>query len=157
MGIIIRTMRQEDVPGVMEIEEVVCEFPWSATIYSDCIRVGYSCFVLEREPEEGRVPEILGYGLLSIAAGEAHVLNICIKPSVQHQGLGYRMMLHLIQTAKDLGAYRIYLEVRLSNAYAIALYEKLAFTTIGERKDYYPATHGREDAKVYAKDLRDES
>jgi ribosomal-protein-alanine N-acetyltransferase len=149
--VILRKMTQEDIPMVMEIEEAVCEFPWSASIYSDCIRVGYHCFVLAREA--GQVQEIVGYGLLSVAAGEAHVLNICIKPSAQHQGLGYRMMQHLIQLAKELFAHRIYLEVRLSNIHAIALYKKLAFTQIGERKDYYPSINGREDALVFAKHL----
>jgi len=158
--VILRKMTQEDVPMVMEIEEAVCEFPWSASIYSDCIRVGYSCFVLAREsqqkPEVGQGTfdqEILGYGLLSVAAGEAHVLNICIKPNAQHQGLGYRMMQHLIQAAKDLNAYRIYLEVRMSNIHAIELYKKLEFAQIGERKDYYPSANGREDAIVFAKPL----
>ncbi len=151
--VILRKMTQTDVPMVMEIEEAVCEFPWSASIYSDCIRVGYNCFVLVREstPEQGQ--EMLGYGLLSVAAGEAHVLNICIKPSAQHQGLGYRMMQHLMQTAKDLFAHRIYLEVRISNIHAIALYKKLEFTQIGERKEYYPSVTGREDALVFAKQL----
>ena len=147
---IIRAMQQEDIESVMTIEEAVCEFPWSASIYSDCIKVGYHCFISETLPGE-----IVGYGLLSIAAGEAHVLNICIKPSAQHHGLGYKMMQHLISLAKDLCARRIYLEVRMSNVHAIALYEKLEFVKIGQRTDYYPAMNGREDAWVYAKKLNE--
>lgn len=140
--IILRKMQQEDVDGVMEIENVVCEFPWTASIFSDCIRVGYGCWVLE---EEGT---IVGYGLLSVSAGESHILNICIKPDKQRQGLGMRMMKHLIKQSEYLKAESVYLEVRMSNHGAFDLYTKLGFVQTGERKDYYPHKDGREDAKV---------
>lgn len=140
--IILRRMRQEDVEGVMNIENVVCEFPWSASIFSDCIKVGYSCWVLD---EAG---VIVGYGLLSMSAGEAHILNICIKPENQRQGLGLRLMNHLIKQCRFLNADSVYLEVRMSNHGAYDLYTKLGFKQISIRKDYYPATEGREDAKV---------
>ncbi len=144
--IIIREMRQADVESVMAIETVVCEFPWTYGIYSDCIKVGYSCWVLE--DEGGHEPEIVGYGLFSMAANEAHILQLCIKPDRQRQGLGRRMMKHLLETAKNSGASSVYLEVRLSNHGAFDLYQSLGFTVIGHRKDYYPATNGREDAIV---------
>ena len=141
---VIRPMRLEDVDAVMEIETQVCDFPWTHSIYCDCIKVGYSCWVIDNEEE----PEILGYGLLSLAANEAHILNLCIKPQRQGQGLGRNMMLHLIKEAKSLQALSIYLEVRVSNERAYHLYKSLGFTIIGHRKDYYPAHNGREDALV---------
>lgn len=144
--IVLRAMTQEDVSGVMEIEETVCEFPWTASIFSDCIKVGYSCFV----HADSETNEVLGYGLLSVAANEAHILNLCVKPKVQHQGLGRKMMLHLIETSKRLGAKSVYLEVRVSNYKAISLYRQLKFIQIGERKEYYPAKDGREDAMVFS-------
>jgi len=150
--IVIRTMQQKDIEKVMAIEQVVCEFPWTSSIYSDCIKVGYSCWVLEEKQE------ILGYGLLSVgaiadglmaaAANEAHILNLCVHPDRQHQGLGRKMMQHLIQQAKNLYANSVYLEVRLSNKNAFALYTQLGFEVVGRRKDYYPAAGGREDALV---------
>ncbi len=142
--IILRAMRQDDIEGVMAIESAVCEFPWTYSIFSDCIKVGYSCWVLEDEDEH----EIVGFGLLSMAANEAHILNVCIKPNRQRQGLGTRMMKHLVETARNLQAISVYLEVRVSNNGAYELYQKLGFTVIGHRKDYYPATNGREDASV---------
>jgi len=147
MAFIIRAMQQKDVKAVMAIEEVVCEFPWTYSIYSDCIKVGYSCWVIE-DDLEGEGGEVVGYGLLSIAANEAHILNLCIKPNKQRLGLGNRMMLHLIEQAKKLHAISVYLEVRLSNQGAFELYKKLGFSIIGHRKDYYPALNGREDALV---------
>lgn len=145
--IIIRPMQQDDVEGVMEIENVVCEFPWTANIFSDCIKVGYGCWVLSEDNK------VLGYGLLSLSAGEGHVLNLCIKPSHHHQGLGTWMMKHLINQTRRQAAGSIYLEVRVSNQHAIDLYHKLGFTQIGERKDYYPARNGREDARVLSLSL----
>lgn len=139
---IIRAMEQRDIDGVMAIETVVCDFPWTYSIFSDCIKVGYSCWVLE---DEG---EIVGYGLLSVAANEAHILNLCIKPEKQRQGLGRRMMEHLIEQAKKLMTHSVYLEVRVSNHGAFDLYQKLGFSVIGHRKDYYPHMDGREDALV---------
>ncbi len=146
--IVLRPMLVEDVPGVMEIEEVVAEAPWTASIFSDCVKVGYSCWVFA----DDETNEVLGYGLLSAGAGEAHILNLCIKPRVQHQGYGYRMMQHLIQTAKAMHVNSVYLEVRVSNYRAIELYKKLQFIHTGERKEYYPpspTTGIREDAMVF--------
>ena len=138
----LRVMEQRDVEGVMKIEAEVVDFPWTYSIFSDCIKVGYSCWVLEEDEV------IIGYGLLSAAANEAHILNVCITPEKQGQGLGERMMLHLIDEAKKLKTLSVYLEVRVSNERAIRLYEKLGFTVIGHRKEYYPGYDIREDAMV---------
>jgi len=140
--IVVRRMQQEDVDGVMVIENVVCEFPWTPEIFRDCIKVGYGCWVLSENNQ------VLGYGLLSTSAGEGHVLNICISEEQQGKGLGKRMMLHLLKECKRLACESVYLEVRVSNYRAIQLYKQLGFTQIGERKDYYPAKDGREDALV---------
>jgi len=140
--VILRPMQQEDVEGVMAIETTVTEFPWTASIFSDCIKVGYGCWILD---DEG---SICGYGLISSSAGEAHILNISIKPERQGQKLGLRMMRHLIKQAKYLKCASVFLEVRVSNKRAIDLYNKLGFVKVGDRKDYYPATEGREDAHV---------
>ncbi len=149
--IVIRPMQQDDVEGVMEIENTVCEFPWTDSIFSDCIKVGYGCWVLS---ENNRV---LGYGLLSISAAEGHILNLCIRPSHQRLGLGRRMMEHLIKQGIYLGAESIFLEVRVSNQGAFDLYRKLGFIHVGERKDYYPAKDGREDALVLSLSLKQDA
>ncbi len=140
--IIIRKMQQDDVEGVMTIEKEVVDFPWSYSIFSDCIKVGYSCWVLEEDEI------IIGYCLLSLAAEEAHILNIVVRPDKQHQGFGRRLLAHLIEEARKLKAKTVYLEVRRSNTIAYDLYIKTGFMVIGERKDYYPAVDGREDALV---------
>lgn len=143
----IRAMQQEDVDGVMVIEREVVEFPWTPNIFSDCIKVGYSCWVLDAGTK-GSDSKIVGYGLMSLSGTEAHILNICIQGASQRTGLGKRMMLHLIQEAKNLQADSVFLEVRPTNSGAFRLYKNLGFKIIGRRKDYYPAQNGREDALV---------
>ena len=142
-----RPMLFEDVPRVMEIETSVYASPWTAGIFRDCIRVGYRCFVYEQDGV------IQSYGLISIAAGEAHVLNICVAKECQGQGIGKKMLYKLIDTAEEKGVDSVFLEVRESNLVAIQLYEQEGFNRIGVRKNYYPSEDGREDALVFARAL----
>jgi len=140
----LRRMQESDVLGVMEIEIEVTPAPWSYGIFSDCIKVGYSCFVFEENSE------ILGYGLFSLGVDDAHILNLAIKPTHQRQGLGRWMLEHLLAEIKLVGKKTAYLEVRLSNTHASDLYQKMGFEQIGYRKDYYQTINGREDALIFA-------
>ena len=144
----LRPMREEDLTQVAKIEAAGYEFPWTLGIFRDCLRAGYGCWVLARPGDE-----IVGYGILSVAAGEAHVLNVCVDPSEQGGGHGRRLMKRLIDLARWHEAHRIFLEVRPSNTRAIALYHDLGFNEIGRRPNYYPAKKGREDALVLALEL----
>lgn len=94
----------------------------------------------------------MGYSLLSIAVGEAHILNISVDPNEQKQGIGRKMLENLIAVAKGR-AETVFLEVRPTNTVAIALYESMGFNEIGIRKGYYPAENGREDAIMLALQL----
>src|SRR5205814_4509695 len=97
--------------------------------------------------------EVIGYGVLTVAAGEAHVLNVCVAAAEQGNGQGTRLMRRLIDLARWHRAQRIFLEVRPSNARAVKLYHQLGFNEIGKRPNYYPAKRGREDALVMAMEL----
>ena len=142
-----RRMEVADLADVHIIEQDAYEFPWSTGVFKDCLRVGYSCWVLQLD---GRVE---GYGIMSIAAGEAHVLNLCVRPRQQRRGLGEHMLRHLCRSARDANASTTFLEVRPSNGVAIRLYERHGFRRVGTRREYYPHPQGREDAYVYALDL----
>jgi ribosomal-protein-alanine N-acetyltransferase len=144
---VLRSMRESDLESVVEIELRAYPFPWTAGIFRDCLRAGYGCWVLEREDR------IIGYGILSVAAGEAHVLNVCVDPEAQGEGHGRRLVRRLLDLARWHRAERVYLEVRPSNPRAIALYHDLGFNEIGRRPNYYPAANGREDAIVMAIEL----
>ncbi len=143
----LRPMREDDLDRVMAIELRAYPFPWTAGIFRDCLRAGYPAWVLV---QDGR---IIGYGVLSVAAGEAHVLNVCIDPADQGRGYGRRLLRALVLAARGQGAQRVYLEVRPSNPHAIALYHDEGFNEIGRRPRYYPAHEGREDAIVMAREL----
>jgi len=140
-------MHMEDVDEVMEIETSLYDFPWTKSIFSDCIQVGYSCWTYKQSYQ------IQAYGVLSAGAGEAHILTLCVRKKFQRQGLGKLVLEHLIDLAKDHRTEVILLEVRPSNTAAVHLYQKYGFNEVGSRKGYYPAKNGREDALIMARDL----
>lgn len=137
-------MTDNDVPEVIAIENKTYKFPWTEGIFRDCLRVGYQCRVLEQGDE------IQAYGIISIAAGESHILNICVQPKLRRQGLGRRMLDYLMDEARRTGAETMLLEVRVSNTAAINMYQQAGFNEIGNRPNYYPANDGREDALLMA-------
>ena len=75
-----RPMIESDIDAVMAIENAVYEFPWTRVIFQDCLRVGYSSWVLE---EDG---DIVAYGVVSVAVGESHILNLCVHKNFQNNG-----------------------------------------------------------------------
>ncbi|HDS1103309.1 MAG: ribosomal protein S18-alanine N-acetyltransferase [Stenotrophomonas sp.] len=143
----LRALRESDLNAVMAIELRGYPFPWTRGIFIDCLRAGYPGLAMERDGQ------LIGYGVLSLAADEAHVLNICIDPLAQSRGLGRQLLRALVQLARDRGAQRVFLEVRPSNTPALALYHSEGFNEIGRRPRYYPAAQGREDAVVMAIEL----
>ncbi len=146
----LRQMREADLDAIMVVEQRAYPFPWTRGIFRDCLRAGYSMWVLEQ------TGQITGYGVLSIAAEEAHVLNLCTAPGFEGGGQGRRLLQTLLRIARVNGAQRVFLEVRPSNVRAIALYERSGFNEIGRRPRYYPAAHhGREDAIVMAMEVLD--
>lgn len=145
----LRPMRESDLDAVMAIELRAYPFPWTRGIFRDCLHAGYSMWVHERGGA------LLGYGVLSVAAGEAHVLNLCTAIGHEGEGLGLHMLQALLKIARGQRAQRVFLEVRPSNPRAIDLYQRVGFNEIGRRPRYYPATGGREDAIVMAMELLD--
>jgi ribosomal-protein-alanine N-acetyltransferase len=138
----IRPMHELDVPVVVEIERTAYQFPWSEGIFRDCLRVGYVCRTVDV------AGDMAGYGIMSVGAGEAHILNVCIREEYRCRGLARKMLLHLMDRARVAGMREAYLEVRPSNTAAGRLYRSLGFEQVGVRRGYYQAAVGREDASV---------
>lgn len=138
----LRPMQSEDLDAVMAIEGRVYPVPWTRGIFNDCLRVRYACWVFEC------ADGLAAYGVMSVGAGEAHILNLAVRPEFQQLGLGRRMLRHLLRLAARRGAAEAFLEVRPTNARAIALYRSQGFREVGRRKDYYRDPDGREDALV---------
>ncbi len=142
-----RRMDISDIDTVMRVEAQVYEHPWTEKIFKDCIRVGYECWLTSIDHE------VVGYAVISIAAGESHILNLSVAKDFQDQGIGKRIIQFLVNIAKTKKAKVIMLEVRPSNVPAIHCYSASGFNEIGSRKGYYPAANGREDALLFARDI----
>ena len=144
----LRRMREADIDAVMDIELRAYPFPWTPGNFRDCLHAGYAMWVLEDEVG------LVGYAAASVQAGEAHLLNICIDPTLQSRGQGRRLLRAMRRIAMGQGAERLFLEVRPSTPRAITLYHEEGFNEIGRRPRYYPDHDGRrEDAIVMAMEL----
>ena len=139
---LIRPMSLADLDAVMSIEGEIYPFPWTRGNFGDSIISGYHCLVLEQ------VGCVIGYGVMMSGAGEAHMLNLSIAATWQRRGWGGMLLQHFIGLAREHRAQRMFLEVRQSNPDAVRLYQRAGFSQIAKRKDYYPATNGREGAVV---------
>jgi len=142
-----RPMQPGDVPAVGLVERASYRFPWSDGIFRDCLRVGYLCRVAELDGE------IIAYGVTAIGAGEAHILNLCVREDLRGRQVGRQMLMLLLERAREAGVGQVFLEVRPSNPLAIALYQSVGFVQVGVRRGYYQADGGREDALVLKLDL----
>ena len=145
---LLRPMRPADVPEVVGIEGASYQFPWSEGIFRDCLRVGYVCRVVT----QGRA--VVAYGVMSVGAGEAHILNLCVEQAWRCRGAGKQLLLCLLERAAAAGMGEAFIEVRPSNFAAIRLYQSLGFEQAGTRRGYYQAVNGREDAAVLKLALR---
>jgi ribosomal-protein-alanine N-acetyltransferase len=143
----VRDMHHDDLAMVSDIERRSYQFPWSHGVFRDCLLAGYVCLALIREER------VAGYAILSVAAGEAHILNLCIDSEFRALGYGEQLLDELLYRARSASVREIFLEVRPSNETAIALYRKKGFHQIAARPAYYQANDGREDAAVLAKKL----
>ena len=143
----LRNMTLQDLPAVLAMERAGYSHPWSEGMFRDCLSGGNVCRVaLAGE-------RVVGHLLVSVAAGECQVFNVCSHPDWRRRGVAEALLRDAFATAWDFGAEAVFLEVRLSNLAACTLYEKMGFERVGRRKAYYPAAEGREDAWVYRLDL----
>ena len=136
-------MSQDDLDEVQAIENVIYTHPWTRGNFGDSLRAGYDCRTWRLEGE------LLGYFILMVAAGEAHLLNLSIAARHHRSGHGSALLREALELARRRGARSLFLEVRPSNFAAQALYARFGLRRVGLRRGYYPARIGREDALVY--------
>jgi len=146
-GLTFRPMTLDDVDTVMHLENQVYQFPWTDRIFKDCIRVGYDCWLAHLENT------VVAHAVISVAAGECHMLNLSVTENHQGKGIGKKFIQFLLNIARNKRAQIMMLEVRPSNVRAIKCYNSAGFNEIGCRKDYYPAPNGKEDALLFAKHI----
>lgn len=135
-------MRETDLDAVMAIENVIYTHPWTRGNFVDSLNAGSHCWVMEFNGV------LVGYAVVNAGAGEAHLLNLSISAAWQRRGLGRELLIYVFDFIKKIYVSVMFLEVRVSNAVARALYAQAGFREIGLRRDYYPAYNGREDAIV---------
>lgn len=133
-------MQATDVPVVAALEALIYTHPWSAGNFRDSLAAGHCCTVAELGGG------LVGYGVLMEGVAEAQLLNLSVAAQLRRQGVGRELFRYFIAQARKMGAQQLLLEVRVSNAPAIAFYEDMGCALNGRRKGYYPSTEGREDA-----------
>ncbi|UCH49711.1 MAG: ribosomal protein S18-alanine N-acetyltransferase [Betaproteobacteria bacterium] len=135
-----RPMKESDLERVMAIEKAIYTHPWTRGNFVDSLKAGYTCHVMEVSGE------VIGYGVMMIAANEAHLLNLSIAREWQRHGYGRSLLLHFVEAARQAEGQQMLLEVRLSNFVGRSLYFSMGFCSVAIRPGYYPTKQGREDA-----------
>lgn len=142
--VVYRKMTAEDVPFISRLEEETFSMPWSADSFLEMIsKEDARYYVVE---EDGRL--LGGCGVLMIA-GEGNITNVAIAPEARNRGIGTALLRHLMAEGDREGLTAYTLEVRVSNAAAIHVYEKLGFVSAGVRPGFYEKPV--EDALIFWK------
>lgn len=147
-------MTHAALPQVSSVEQSAYKYPWTHGNFSDSLKAGYQAQMLVGG-DAAVAAELLGYFVAMKGVDEVHLLNITVAPSHQLQGWGRLMLDALALWSRGQGAQWLWLEVRVSNLHAKALYTRYGFRVVGMRKGYYPeggtsllGTSVREDAVV---------
>jgi len=130
MDVSIHSFKMEDINGVLEIESLSFNDPWTKRMFEEEIKNGNFYVVKEGE-------RLIGYGGFVIVMDEGNLVNLAIHPLYRRRGIGTRLLRFLMDRAKGKGVKKIFLEVRRKNIPAISFYLKNGFLKIGERKGYY--------------------
>lgn len=135
-------MTEDRLEHVVAIERRAYAQPWTRGNFADSLRSGYHARIL------GAGDAVLGYFVAMQGVDEVHLLNITVEPAWQGQGWGRMMLDALALWSRAQGAQWLWLEVRTTNLRAQQVYQRYGFRRVGERRNYYPADQGREDAIV---------
>lgn len=131
-NVIIREMKEADIPFVCDIENSIFSKPWSASSFLSSIKDINNIYLVVEEEEQ-----IIGYCGLWGIVGEGQINNVAVKKECRNNGIGRKMLQKLLELGKENGLEEFTLEVRVSNKNAIHLYHSLSFKDAGIRKDFY--------------------
>lgn len=140
----ISTLSTTDLARAFQIETRAHAFPWSEKTFASNQGERYLNLQLAVDGE------IAAFAITQIVLDEATLFNIAVDPAYQRRGLGRELLEAVIDAVEERGVATLWLEVRASNAAAIALYESLGFNEATVRRNYYPTADGHEDAIVMA-------
>ena len=137
-----RSMSMDDIPAILAIEQEAFSSPWTEEAFVNELR--NNMFAKYVVMEYGG--HLIGYGGMWIIVDEAHITNIALLPEYRGMKLGEALMAKVMELAREMGAMRMTLEVRVSNERAQSLYRKFGFEEGAIRKQYY--TDNMEDALI---------
>jgi len=137
----LRQMTADDVDRVTAVEATAYSHPWTRGNFLDSLVSGHHAQVCTHG-----AAGIVAYSVVMPGVDEDHLLNLTVDRAHLRRGWGSYLLERVIHSAVLRGASGLWLEVRASNAAALALYDRFGFLQTGRRRDYYPAAKGREDA-----------
>jgi len=141
--LVIEPARKKDLEALWAIEQASFSHPWTRAMFQEELaKIPSTLYVLKEAPGK----RVLGYSCFWSLSGELQLVNIAVRPDLRGQGLGGKLLNHLLLEAESREAEKIFLEVRSSNWAAIGLYERLGFKVLYRRPRYY--TPEGEDALV---------
>jgi len=138
-------MEAAHVAQVAELEKTCFADPWSEKSIASELDHTWSLWLVALDDNN-----VVGYIGSQTAVDETDVMNVAVHPDYRRRGIAERLIGILVAELKDRGSRALMLEVRSSNAPAIALYEKLGFSQVGCRKNYY--RNPKEDALILRKE-----
>ncbi len=138
-------MTSAHVAPIAELEKLCFSDPWSENSISGELTSRLSHWLVALEGEQ-----VVGYIGSQSVLGQSDMMNVAVHPDHRRKGIAEALILALCQDLQTQGNQCILLEVRASNAPAIALYEKLGFAQVGRRPNYY--RHPKEDALIMRKE-----
>ncbi len=132
-------LTEAHIPQMVELEKICFSMPWTADVIRSELN-NPSCLYLAAVDGD----TLVGYIGVQTVLDEGYINNVAVRPEYRRRGIAAALISLLAEQAQAIGLAFMTLEVRESNAPAISLYEKLGFTTVGRRKNYYEKP--REDA-----------
>lgn len=130
----VTILTREHLPGVAALERMCFAEPWSErSLDTLCHEHGLGVVIPPADGED----TARAYGGMTSVLDEGSITDIAVRPDLRRQGLGRKVVSALLQVARERGVTDVYLEVRVSNCAAIALYLSLGFTITGTRKNFY--------------------
>jgi len=142
---IITKMGAQHVAQVAALEKLCFSDPWSEKSVGSELENPLSLWLVAEE--EGAV---WGYVGSQTVMGETDMMNVAVHPDYRNQGIATALIVGLVEELRRQGSHCLTLEVRASNETAIRVYERLGFTELGRRKNYY--RNPREDALILRKE-----
>lgn len=141
----VRLLDLADADAVLAIESAAHSHPWNAARVQTALEKYQGVGLLLGD-------ELVGFAFVMSVVGEAELFDFVVSPKYQGKGFGYAFVEWLVDFVAQENK-RFFLEVRVSNKPAIAVYENIGFCEVGMRANYYPAKNGREDALLMAMEL----